>query len=1129
MICVWIFCTFNKKYSRVFRRQNVRNLGLIITFWLASIALPTNSFALGLGEIEVNSFLNQPLNAEIEVISARAGEIDDLLVTLASRDSFKRAGLSRPRHLSELRFAVKKNEVGDSAVILVTTKSAVKEPFLNFLVEADWSKGRVLREYTVLLDPPFYADTPAPAATASQSTISQPTISQSATTSTSITKPIVDEVTISEPVTPIATPTPSTSGDEQTITEPIAVSQEPDSGSESEDIQTIIADESEPVIVGDLRVVKGDTLWSLSSQFKDSGHSMDQVMLAIQEMNPEAFNDNNINNMKAGAVLRAPDAEMMDRLSKREAHVEVLEQHGLWDNYVARVTGSTPVAMAGGGIDSGASGVSGDSGSDLSDLSLLAPGDGDSDAAGLQGAGVDADEHSRQLALAEEELDASKVENSDLESRIAELEATLSKVRELQKMVEIEDDSLAQLQADQATEAAETALAEAAAAEQVAAAQAAEEQAALEQAIEEAARQAEQESAAASSSEEEDEALLEEMLAAEAAAEAARQEASVTPPAPVIITETVQESDSMLDGIIPPEILDTLTGVLDLLPSMDSILGDPVMLGALGGIVVLLLGLVMYKRRKGSDSDEDGVTDSVSDDDLFTSEEDFTPIHLASEEGGGETDINVPSAQDLEDDAEDLAPTAVIPQIEVADTVAQEESASKDQDDTLNEVDVYLAYGLYDNAEDLLKQSLDASPERADYRAKLLDTYFATKDVGKFSEQAETLKSMGASAEPYWVRVQAMGYELAPDNALFSGGKDSDVSTADFGVTKPEAADFDLGANEDNTNFSTTDFNLGEESEDFTDTQNFVETVVREEAEPEVAEELPDLEDLTGVDISDDMDIGGADTSADTSVEAGDDLAELEFAFDGGDEAEQKSADDGAMDFELPEDGDIGTDDSAADSDDVSMDFNMEETLGFDSDDLADQEDEEEEENIEATALISMVDEFDEGTAFEDGTAFDFDTDDDSDQASGAIDLGMDDTSVDDADDDLEPTAFTSAVDEDIVDGGDDLAFHLGDDVAAMDIDFDSEPPKTDTFAPGDFDDPEELIADETNIEDVSIDDMDDLMLPDDVDEVGTKLDLARAFIDMGDTEGARSSLDEVLAEGSEEQKAEATDIIKHI
>ena len=87
----------------------MRNLGLIVAFWLTAV-LPINSFALGLGEIEVNSFLNQPLNAEIQVISARPGEIDDLLVSLASREAFTRAGLERPRHLSELKFTVNKIE-----------------------------------------------------------------------------------------------------------------------------------------------------------------------------------------------------------------------------------------------------------------------------------------------------------------------------------------------------------------------------------------------------------------------------------------------------------------------------------------------------------------------------------------------------------------------------------------------------------------------------------------------------------------------------------------------------------------------------------------------------------------------------------------------------------------------------------------------------------------------------------------------------------------------------------------------------------------------------------------------------------------------------------------------------------
>ncbi len=1151
----------------------MRNLGLIITFCLASLAMPTNSFALGLGEIEINSFLNQPLKAEIEVISARAGEIDDLLVTLASRDSFKRAGLSRPRHLSDLRFAVKKNEAGDSAVVVVTTRTAVKEPFLNFLVEADWAKGRVLREFTVLLDPPFYADSPAPA-----ETVPQPTTSESAASLTTVPTPIVEEPSTIEMVTPIATTSITELSEEQNITEPIeiiepiamiepieqlpdepvklsadeiialsteelvelygikpiALSVETESSIDSDDDssvqfieqQTIFADESEPMMVGEMRVEKGDTLWSFASQFTDSEHSIDQVMLAIQSMNPGAFNDNNINNMRVGAVLRAPDGEQLERLSKRDAHVEVLKQNGLWDNYVARVTGTTPVSMAG---DSGDSSAGGEDSEELTDLSLLAPGDGDSDAAGLQGEGKDANELSRQLALAEEELEASKVENSELESRIAELEATLSKVQELQKMVEIEDDSLAQLQADQAAEEAEKAAA--AAEEQLAVEQklAEEEQALIQQALE-AAKQAEQESAEKTISEEE--ALLDQLLAEEPT--------GVTPPAPVIVTEPAQESESMLDsifsmldGLIPPDIVDTLVGVLDLLPSVDSILADPIMLGALGGIVVLLLILVIYKRRKGSDTDdeEDGLTVSVGDDDLFASDDELTPIHLAKASGEQETNIDVPRAKDLEEDESDFAPTAVIPQVEVAEPEALE-AAAEEQDDTLNEVDVYLAYGLYDNAEDLLNQSLETSPERADYRSKLLDTLYATKNGAKFSEQAEMLKSMGSAADPYWDRVQAMGYELAPENALFSGGKDSDISTADFGLTKPEAADFDFGAEEDSTNFSTTDFNLGEESNDFADTQNFVETAAREEPEAEEVEttqQLPELDDLPGLDDVDSTNIGDAAASD----ESADDLGELEFAFDGEDDAAGDSADDGALDFELPEDMDLGTDDSGADSEEVSMDFDMEETLGFDTgspDEVAEQE--QEEESVEATALIDMVDDFD-------ATAFELDTNDDSGVA-GDIDLGMDDTSLDEEesdaadrtligdDDDYESTAFTSAVDEDVVDSADDFSLDLGDD-AAMDVDLDVEPAKTDTFLPGDFDDPAELTASESDIEDVGFDDLDDLMLPDDVDEVGTKLDLARAFIDMGDTEGARSSLDEVMAEGNEEQKKEATLIIKHL
>jgi len=109
----------------------VRKLGKIITLWTALLLYPLSSFALGLGEIEVSSFLNQPLKAEIEVISARQGEIDDLLVSLASRDAFRKAGLERPSDLSKLRFKVEKSEDGQTARILISTKTPVKEPFLK--------------------------------------------------------------------------------------------------------------------------------------------------------------------------------------------------------------------------------------------------------------------------------------------------------------------------------------------------------------------------------------------------------------------------------------------------------------------------------------------------------------------------------------------------------------------------------------------------------------------------------------------------------------------------------------------------------------------------------------------------------------------------------------------------------------------------------------------------------------------------------------------------------------------------------------------------------------------------------------------------------------------------------------
>src|ERR1700742_2200411 len=141
---------------------------------LACLLSPSLSWALGLGEIHLNSSLNEPMNAEIDLIAAGPEELAALRASLAPKDAFTRYGIDRPPFLSTMTFKVGKSKDG-RAVLLVRSTDSIPEPFVTFLVEVNWSRGRLMREYTVLLDPPTYtpgensaSNTPvAPAAAAS--------------------------------------------------------------------------------------------------------------------------------------------------------------------------------------------------------------------------------------------------------------------------------------------------------------------------------------------------------------------------------------------------------------------------------------------------------------------------------------------------------------------------------------------------------------------------------------------------------------------------------------------------------------------------------------------------------------------------------------------------------------------------------------------------------------------------------------------------------------------------------------------------------------------------------------------------------------------------------------------------
>lgn len=119
------------------------------------LSIVGSAFGLGLGDIEVKSNLNEPLDAEIQLIQLQGLTAGEVLPTLAGNDDFRRAGVERSFFLSNIQFRVKENASGE-VVVTLATQQAIREPFLNFLVEINWPGGRLLKEYTILLDPPVF-------------------------------------------------------------------------------------------------------------------------------------------------------------------------------------------------------------------------------------------------------------------------------------------------------------------------------------------------------------------------------------------------------------------------------------------------------------------------------------------------------------------------------------------------------------------------------------------------------------------------------------------------------------------------------------------------------------------------------------------------------------------------------------------------------------------------------------------------------------------------------------------------------------------------------------------------------------------------------------------------------------
>ncbi|KAA6178478.1 FimV family protein [Pseudomonas veronii] len=362
---------------------------LVLAIAAASALSSGMAQALQLGEMTLKSKLNQPLSVEIELLDVGGLTASEITPSLASSQAFVDAGVDRQAFLNDLTFTPVINPNGRS-VVRVTSSKPLPDSYVRFLLQVQWPNGRLMRDYSVLLDPAKF-DQQAPAAAAPTAPAAPaPRLSAPANTAPAVSKPAQHTTT------------------------------------------------------------SHDTLWEIAEKYHNGG-SVQQTMLAIQALNPDAFIDGNINRLKTGKVLRLPDTVQSTALAQPKAIAEVSAQNLAWRQ--GRRTASNQAAGKQ-QLDATRRTQAGNAPSSTNakdNLSLVS-----ADAKkGAKGKAGDSQALSDKLAMTQEQLDTTRRDNEELKSRAADLQSQLDK---LQKLIQLKNDQLARLQADKSAAPATAAM-----------------------------------------------------------------------------------------------------------------------------------------------------------------------------------------------------------------------------------------------------------------------------------------------------------------------------------------------------------------------------------------------------------------------------------------------------------------------------------------------------------------------------------------------------------------------------------------------------------------------------------------------------------------------------------------------
>jgi pilus assembly protein FimV len=1101
------------------RRMKLRKL----TSALIAAGALSSPFALGLGlgEIKLKSALNQPLEAEIKLLQTRELAKEEILASMAGDAEFDQAGVEKFFFLNDIDFDVSLTNSGDGTLLL-TTKKSIQEPFLNFLVEVNWPNGRALREYTLLLDPPVYEEDLQPITVTPQAS-SQPAsaqVQQVAQKNSSATAPATQ-------VTP--------------------------------------ASSNSRVSNGTFGPVKStDTMWDIAVAVRpDRSASVQQTMMAIRELNPSAFVAGNINKLKKGAVLRIPSSEDAQRLSHQEAVNEVAAHN---ERYRRSLLPPEPVEQTPqlSAVDKPV--VQNTMAPEEARLEIVRPNESsaaDGQMAGVSGSGEESGDSieiiQNELAITQENLDKANRENEKLATRLDALEKQLQAVT---KLMTLKDNQMAELQAG----VGQTSSEESALVESPEGSVAPEESAVVEELstseVMPADEVAETEASQVIADSGEQVSSSDEMAMNEAPSEPVVEEAAPTPkpvPKPTIVPETQSQA--------PVE--QKSTGIVD------QIMNNPIWQAAIGLGALLFVALLFVMSRR-SYLRESELTDAIE----------ATPKDTANDTAASpeqEMDAIDKELDNLDIEEPGFGQVALD---EDSDDILQ-------PDNVLARADSFIAYGQFDNAVHLVGDAINSEPNRVDLRLKMLEIYAEMQDSQGFEKQKKEIMDLGGDDVSDQIRVLEQklpgglgsssvdafdqqdsvdfGEPLMSEEDLASSGSSqsgddlsysledleselaSDLSgepLSTAGDSDTDALDFDLDAELGEPSelekaeeaADEFDFDLSSEEGDALDADSMDISIDLDESSSTAgSEELTDLDtDDFSLDVSEEVSLDEAadasepssemefdlDVDLDGSSEEGRDLdlvSDIDVSEEIETDIELDDVEESDADMPAVEDNMLGSAESEVD---LSSDIeDLSKSLGVDSLDDVDL-DAELASASESEATVQGDDPLlAEGDSTED--ALDIAEESISEDALEVVDqdidgsgsqepeLELDDLEASDLDLDSELSQVESA--------GDELSLEVDGDLS-LDAPVD-EDLSLDADAPADSEVAQSPEADASAAE-LEEDELDFYVGS---DEVATKLDLARAYVDMGDLDGARDILEEVVLEGNPDQKTEANELLNSL